>query len=860
MVNESSNYILPAGTQIENFEIQSLLGSGGFGITYKAIDKDLDCVVALKEYLPGEFAWRLADNSVTAKSKSLAEDYQYGLEQFVEEGRTLAKFKHPNIVRVTRYMRANGTAYLVMDYIEGCSLSDYLKTHGGDDEKFLTRLLRYLLCGLELVHQQGFLHRDIKPGNIYIPNDGEPFLIDFGAARQALGEHSKSITGIVTAGYAPIEQYGLSANLTPACDLYALGATIYRIILGAPPIDATERIRALQEKEPDPLTPAVRVGAGRYSQKFLEIVDWLVRPLSKDRPQKVDSVLCLLDALENTAPVSQSERETVANAEIKIPPASAAPRYGGVRFNAGLKTIAIVVSSVLVTWLIIIFFSTDDSEPLSNIIPVSDYKPSDRPAKDTGSVREIGSVIVKSEPEGAQIIIDGADAGFTPKTIRGIKTGPHMIELKKKGFVSSRKNLFVGSGTVEVFSSKLKVFTVPLNITVVPRTANIKMLNSTDKYKKGMQVKPGKFLVEVSHPGYRTRKAFANAGIGKTLQGTSFYLSNRILLDHNSLIEKFSLGKFGNGRRFYLWPKIKKAVVGSSWGIIYFLELDPDKVKGKQNNPHITSFSVGKSTKAVEVEGSEFIKPQKKVGLIRSIRASYSAYAVMKNKSIIVVGSKIGKVFLYDISSDRIVKSYDHKQKIAISEVALSGNEKQFACYANKQIYIWDVASGKQLQLLSLNERVRKMLFLSRKDGLIIVKKGEQIIKKISLLTTKISAEYKGHRGSITGLIHDQKHGRLISSATDKTIRIWDIRSAKPLGIIKTDKVAKSVSLSSDSRYIVAVYSRGDLTVWDSQSFKQINKISGIGRSPNYIVAGSEKISALVQDTILVWDLAKLIP
>jgi TPR repeat protein/serine/threonine protein kinase len=285
-------HTLPVGIDVEQYEIKDVLGAGGFGITYKGWDNRLHRDVAVKEFLPVELAVRGKDDiSVQPRDAKTRKEYTFGLKKFLEEARMLARFKEPNIVRVTNFLEANGTAYLVMDYEEGETLAQYLGRHHFLSEDHLNAIFIATLHGLRAVHDKSVLHRDIKPGNIYLRKDGTPILIDFGAARQALGEQTRSMTGIVTVGYAPFEQYSARGKQGPWTDLYALGATMYRCATGVSPSEAPERIAAIQEAEPDPLVPAAKAAKGRYDASLLSTIDWLLKPNRNDRPQNVDEVI-----------------------------------------------------------------------------------------------------------------------------------------------------------------------------------------------------------------------------------------------------------------------------------------------------------------------------------------------------------------------------------------------------------------------------------------------------------------------------------------------------------------------------------------------------------------------------------------
>ena len=273
---------LPQGYRLQEYELVRVLGFGGFGMTYLGFDHNLDKPVAIKEYLPSDIATRTVDRSVAAQASEVRGDFQWGLERFVDEARTLARFDHRHIIKVYRFFEAHGTAYIVMEYAEGETLSAHLERKGSLSEAELKAILYPLLDGLAVVHGADFLHRDIKPGNIVLRDvDGSPVLLDFGAARQAIGAKSRSVTSIVTPGYAPIEQYSSRGHQGAWTDIYALGGVCYRALTGDVPADATDRMRN------DPLVPVSQRCAGRASASFLSAVDWALSVDEGDRPQGV---------------------------------------------------------------------------------------------------------------------------------------------------------------------------------------------------------------------------------------------------------------------------------------------------------------------------------------------------------------------------------------------------------------------------------------------------------------------------------------------------------------------------------------------------------------------------------------------
>ncbi|NOZ11469.1 MAG: serine/threonine protein kinase [Gammaproteobacteria bacterium] len=303
---------LKPGTRIRTFEIRGVLGCGGFGITYKAWDHQLECDVAIKEYLPNSLATRSA-NHITVTTVTKADDdmesYEIGLEKFLTEARTLAKFRNPSLVGVKQFISENGTAYMVMEYERGESLANTIKSNQMPmPENQLNNILTRLLNGLNELHSHKILHRDIKPANIYIRENGDPVLLDFGSARETLRDRTanQEMTSMVTLGYAPYEQYNKRGRQGPWTDLYSLGATLYYCVTGKKPVDGMDRYLATKDGWPDPLQSAVEQTNGQYNSPLPQIIDWLLRIEIADRPQNTQEVI---GALKNGNAIPQFETD-----------------------------------------------------------------------------------------------------------------------------------------------------------------------------------------------------------------------------------------------------------------------------------------------------------------------------------------------------------------------------------------------------------------------------------------------------------------------------------------------------------------------------------------------------------------------
>lgn len=229
----------------EQYLVGRMLGHGGFGITYLGWDLMLERKIAIKEYLPSGMASRITGEAqVVAHSGQAKKDFEWGLERFLDEARTLAKFQnHPGIVAVLNFFRENGTAYLIMDYLDGITLDEYLRRKNGriGFDRAL-RILMPVMDALREVHKANIMHRDISPDNVYLCRSGPVKVLDFGAARHAISQHSRNLSIILKEGYAPEEQYRTKGNQGPWTDVYAVAATLYKAITGHRPPSALDRL------------------------------------------------------------------------------------------------------------------------------------------------------------------------------------------------------------------------------------------------------------------------------------------------------------------------------------------------------------------------------------------------------------------------------------------------------------------------------------------------------------------------------------------------------------------------------------------------------------------------------------------
>lgn len=277
---------LPPDTRIGGYRVLRRLSSGGFGVVYLALD-GAGQQVAIKEYLPASLATRAAGELLPKVPVEKLSLYRLGLKSFFEEGRSLAQISHASVVSVLNFFRENETVYMVMNYLEGATLQDFiitareLKAQKVFRESTIRSLFDEVLRGLRIVHQHKMLHLDIKPANIFITDDNKAVMIDFGAAREVLSKEGNFIRPMYTPGFAAPEMYRRDCSMGPWTDIYAIGACIYACMQGFPPNDVPQRT------EKDRLALALSKLRGVYSDNLIEVVEWCMALDPLSRPQSV---------------------------------------------------------------------------------------------------------------------------------------------------------------------------------------------------------------------------------------------------------------------------------------------------------------------------------------------------------------------------------------------------------------------------------------------------------------------------------------------------------------------------------------------------------------------------------------------
>lgn len=835
---------LDSGSIIESFEIIDVLGVGGFGITYKAIDNDLHHEVAIKEYLPSDFGWRIEGQTVVPKSPDVVKEYEYGLEKFLDEGRTLAKFKHPNIVRVSRFLRANGTGYLVMDYEYGQTLHQYLSANPQPDEETLLMVMISVLKGLTHIHSNGFLHRDIKPGNIYMRKEGEALLIDFGAARFSVGEHSHTMTGIVTAGYAPYEQYSLRAKQGPACDIYALGASLYRALSGSPPVESPDRITCLQESEQDPLISTLKLGLSGYNERFLQTIDWMLQPFPKDRPQSAEDVLHYLFP-ENLGSSADEEKATVhvlaqtnstrlessvslargtekissENApsvlqEMKSRSASSLEHQDGQKYSFLKKPAILIAMFSLTTLLIVILlvFTGTDKQQSKNKPGTTLATPTSAEVKGIGA---IGYVSIVTRPANAKVYIDGKYVGRTPYNNKKVAVGRHIIELEKSNYVMYKRPINVVKNNSESLDLLLKPIDKRVfNITTTPAQATIKFLNKKLVYRPGMKLATGHYDLSISAAGYKTRRIEV-----RLLSSNPASYTIKISLYDKNFVQKYNLRQYGRITALKYVSPLKYLLVSTIYGELIIIDISPVSSKKGLSNEQKSQANGAQSEESLSY---------RVVARFKTYQGK--AFAVSNDNTRVYIGTHEGKVLLYDMVTRKIVAVYKpaNNPSSLVRAITISHDEKKMAVVVGSDLQIWNLRTKKLVLNGSLGYKVSQIILSKDKRSLLVYPWYKSYFDRISLLNSNFSLlqRYNGNDKGLNNMVMSSDRKMVFAEGLNYIIKAWNL---------KTSNIVRSYKGHSDSVNYIALqggklYSAGrdqTLRVWDVNSTKQIAVLQG---------------------------------
>ncbi|MFQ6021194.1 MAG: protein kinase [Acidiferrobacterales bacterium] len=738
---------LPHGYQLAEYVIESVLGHGGFGVTYLAKDSQLGTQVAIKEYLPHDIARRTgATNIVPNPEDETVVTYQCGLKEFLKEGQALARFKHANIVRVLRFIEAHGTAYMVMEYEKGKSLAQYLKRTGPRlDPSSLLRIFLPIMNGLNAVHEAGMLHLDIKPENIYLREDGNPMLIDFGSARQALIGPGHGQVVALTPGYAPIEQYPDNGKPGPWTDVYALGASLHRCISGKRPIASPERQQASLKYKPDPLPPAATVGRDDYPAYILECIDWALRVHASERPKTVRE---LQDALMGKGGVNRRAQAPAAKAAFK------------------------------------------PGRPTSNSVPprglTQSRRPKGRSRRGSGKRWLVAAMLIAAV--GATTVFYGPQLEARLPGLmaywQNLSNGKRVLYKSSTSNTKTKKAKKSRSETADTGRNTKKISKPSSQTQVVTATESESRRSPEPPVasRRAESVLPsGLARTLTGHDDWVHAVAFSPDG--KTLASASYDRTirlwnvatgtlHRILRGHDRGINSVAystdgkwLASAGDDGTVRLWD----ASTGRPWGLFEGPGYAVYTVAFSPNGTQLAAGGKDRSVFVWNVSNGELLYT------LDGHRDDIQAVAFSTDGRTLASGGADKTVRLWDLGSGSGLATLVGHKDVVLS-LAFSPDRRWLVSGGSKKIIkLWNAHSG---QLIRTFPRVRHaVLSLAfSPDGQWLATGGGNLVKLWNAESASVEKTLKGHKGYVQAVAFSPDGTTLASASRDHTVKIWTAR------------------------------------------------------------------------------------
>ena len=755
---------LPVGTMLAGeYRLERVLGAGGFGITYQATDLPLNRGVAIKEYFPSDFAVREGSRNVRSKSEGHSDDYRWGLDRFISEAKTLAKFDHPNIVKVYRSFQENNSGYMVLQFEEGRSFKSWLDGLGrAPTQAELDAILAPLLDALQVIHAQDFLHRDIAPDNIIIRADGSPVLIDFGSARGEVAQNSRTVSALVKPGYSPFEQYAITGKQQgPWTDIYALAATLYHAATGARPADSPTRITQ------DELKPAVSAARIAYRPGFLAAIDQALRLKVEERPASVAvwrSALFAMEAPRKGAEIKVFPKAAMAKTRAIGKEEVPAPRKLGKRAVAKAEPAAAPAAKV---------------EAATPAVATPAPAPKPRKARRLMSlIAEAKAVVGVSEiarpkPAPKPAAIEIADPATIVKRAPPAVSAPRPPRERKPwlrpGWRRAAAALVTRLAVIVAIVSGI-VFVHDWGELAARRPQSATAMQAvTDTSLVRVIRGPTGAVTSLAALGDGHSLAVAGADGNVQLWNMDSGEIERSLIGPLNEVTAIATaeGKLVAARRdgsvdvFDLKTGARSSTLNRGDGPVWAV------VTGRGEGRY---FAAGQDTKIRLASAS---------GRIESVFSGHDnavyALAYAPERRIIVSGGADKVVKVWDERRHRLLRSlYGHSDDVRA--VAIDARTDLIASGSYDQtVAIWSLGNGQRLRTLAGHTgRVVGVAFAP--NGRLVASASEDGTAKLwSLDTGEVLATYVGHTGAVRGLAFIAD-GRLATAGDDGTVRVWNAR------------------------------------------------------------------------------------
>jgi len=768
-------YLTPGTILHQQYQVGQVLGHGGFGITYLAYDLNLQIKVALKEYLPKDFATRAqAQTSISVFDGTASKNFSYGLDQFLDEARILAKFQHHSgIVSVLNFFRAHGTGYIAMEYVAGMTLKEYLKNVNKVSFDEALKIMTPVMDALCEVHAAGLLHRDVSPDNIFMTHDGMVKLLDFGAARFAMGERSHSLSVILKPGYAPEEQYRTRGQQGAWTDIYALCATMYRMITGQLPTEALDRI------EEDDLSHPSKLGV-TISTRAEEALFHGLAVRARNRYQSMDELQAAWLQKKGSIQPKMMNVELKSKGKSKPVPATNRNEHQHVSKKGALIGVLGVLGALL---FVIAFFVMQSSS--SDVVKTNHL----------GNIQETKEQTI--QPKSQSMVVDH-----------------YSVEQPES------KDVYAQVNSDHVM--KDYAFTVHPQ----PEQARVRILNIKPSYQEGMALKAGKYHVEVSMEGYQTQRTWLEV-VDQDLVWDVTLLEKKSELNKGKLrvlqkgegpirsVAVSSNGLYfvsaGNHQNLVLWDAKTGKVIRSLKGHVGVVNVVRFSKKGGRiaagGEDHVIRIWNVKSGKLIQT-----LKGHSKRILDLAFTSKGKLLSVAQDQTL----------RLWNVSQGRTERKFSGHNFSTVA-VAPDGHFAVSTAGLGREMRIWDlVDGGSLLRMKGHRSKVSSLTFSL--DGVYIAsgsqdktirlwqalqKKGQAFGDFLrSAGSTKNGQSirvFQGHQSTVNEVDFSPNGRQLASASDDHTVRLWSVASGKLLHTFTEHKDAVlSVVFSANGRQLIS--------------------------------------------------------
>lgn len=867
---------LPAGTElVGDYRIERVLGAGGFGITYLADEIALERAVTIKEYFPSDFAARNASREAVPRSKDCSKDYRWGLDRFIEEAQTLARFDHPNIVRVYRYFRANNTGYMVLQWEEGKSLKTWLKElKRAPRQKELDEIVAPLLDALEIIHKADFLHRDIAPDNIIVRKSGAPVLIDFGSARGEIAAHSKTVSALVKPGYSPYEQYAeTSRQQGPWTDIYALGATLYHAVTGRRPPDAPSRMVH------DEIVPARDTALSSYRSSFLNAIDRALSLEIKDRPQLVAAWRGELLAPEPSRQgwlskaLDQNREDEVAlhgqklDAGVPHRPSPANPpppdmpgpqgglldfldRLGGIKAgsdsagNAAPGAVAPAIGAKVEAKAGNAAAASSAAAPKGRAQekPKQRNKAAARPAADGAALAAAAGATVALAP----------DEKPTPLNLKKPPAAKQAKAAQKPAANAAAKSLDDPAKTPD----KGRQSAPPQKGEIVPAPQRrVPKLFTRDSTPKPVKPKSGP----------RLRPLLAKLAIGACVATAAVMLQNRLpdVIGKMRNIQTAAIPA-DTKRRAQTASTAQPTSAAQPPAALEPVSPEIESVSAHDGGATLLRYSAdGRRIFSTGADGTLKIWSEKNLSLIRTIPLdSGPATALAIDGNSALTGHADGEVTLWDTSTGRKRSSY-RRNEADVWSLAFAGDNTHFLTATHDwKVTLWDATQeSAPLHVFDGHENAVQALAFAPAGALVASGGADKTVKLWNLSTLDLVRTYRGARDFITS-VAISPDGRLIAAASlDGSIRVWSTSSRSLRRRFSGHNAAiNQIAFAPDSQHLVSAGSDGTVRLWDVERRRAIRAYTGHRgevKAAQFSPDGTRIATAGADGTIRIWTAAQ---